>query len=56
VLSLLPVVLGVGMYMVSPEGISVLWTRPLGLKLLYAAIGMDALGAIVIRKIVAIRI
>jgi len=56
VLSLLPVVLGFGMYLVSPEGISVLWTRPVGLKLLYTAIGMDALGAIVIRKIVAIRI
>jgi tight adherence protein B len=56
VLSLLPVVLGVGMYIVSPEGISVLWKRPVGLKLLYAAIGMDVLGAIVIRKIVGIRI
>jgi tight adherence protein B len=56
VLSLLPVALGLGMYLVSPEGISVLWTRPVGLKLLYAAIGMDVLGAIVIRKIVGIRI
>jgi len=56
VLSLLPVALGLGMYIVSPEGISILWKRPIGLKLLYAAIAMDVLGGIVIRRIVGIRI
>ncbi len=56
VLSLLPVVLGVAMYVVHPEGISVLWTRPVGLKLLWTAIGMEVVGALVIRNIVRIRV
>jgi len=50
VLSLLPLALGLGMYSVSPEGISLLWKRPIGLKLLYTAVGMDILGALVIRR------
>ena len=56
VLSILPVALGVGMYLANPDGISILWKRPIGLKLLYAAIGMDIAGSLVIRKIVGIRI
>jgi len=56
ILSLLPVALGLGMYFVNPGGMSVLWTRPLGLKLLYTAIGMDIVGALIIRKIVSIRV
>jgi tight adherence protein B len=56
VLSLLPVVLGLLLYLLNPDGISMLWTRPLGLKMLYTAIGMDTAGALIIRKIVAIRV
>jgi len=56
ILALLPVVLGFGMYMVHPEGISLLWTNPTGLKLLYAAIIMNVLGAFVIRKVIRIRV
>ena len=56
VLSLLPVLLGLGMFLVSPEGISLLWKRPVGLKLLGAATCMDVLGAFVIRRIVSIRV
>jgi tight adherence protein B len=56
ILSLLPVGLGLAMYFVNPEGMSVLWTRPIGLKLLYTAIGMDVAGALLIRKIVNIRV
>jgi tight adherence protein B len=56
ILSLLPVVLGIGMYFVNPEGMSVLWTRPIGLKILYTAAGMDIVGALIIRKIVAIHV
>jgi tight adherence protein B len=56
ILSLLPVALGVGMYFVNPDGISVLWKRSIGLKMLYTAIGMDIVGALIIRKIVAIRV
>jgi tight adherence protein B len=56
ILSLLPVVLGSGMYFVNPEGMSVLWKNPTGLKLLYASAGMDIVGALIIRKIVRIRV
>jgi len=33
-----------------------LWTNPTGLKLLYTAIVMNSLGALVIRKVVRIRV
>jgi len=56
ILSLLPVGLGLAMYFVNPDGMSVLWKRPIGLKLLYAAISMDIVGALIIRKIVRIRV
>jgi tight adherence protein B len=52
ILSLLPVVLGIGLYFVSPDTISVLWTRAIGVKLLYTAAGMTIAGALIIRKIV----
>jgi len=56
ILSLLPVALGTGMYFVNPDSMSVLWKRPAGLIILYTAIGMDIVGALIIRKIVAIRV
>ena len=56
ILSLLPVGLGLAMYLVNPDGMSILWKRPVGLKLLYTAIGMDIVGALIIRKIVRIRV
>jgi tight adherence protein B len=56
VLSLLPVGLGLCMYFVNPDGMSVLWKHPLGLKMLYAAIGMDIAGGLIIRKIVRVRV
>jgi tight adherence protein B len=56
ILSLLPVALGLAMYLVHPEGISLLWTHPTGLQLLYTAIVMNVLGALAIRKIVRIRV
>jgi tight adherence protein B len=56
ILALLPVALGFAMYMVHPEGISILWTNPTGLKLLYAATVMNVLGALVIRKVIRIRV
>jgi tight adherence protein B len=52
ILSLLPVVLGFALYLISPETISVLWTRPIGVKLLYTSAGMTIAGALIIRKIV----
>jgi tight adherence protein B len=56
VLSLLPVGLGLAMYFVNPDGMSILWKRPIGLKLLYTAVSMDVIGGLIIRKIVRIRV
>ena len=56
ILSLLPVVLGIGMYFMNPDGMSVLWKRPVGQKMLYTAVCMEVIGALLIRKIVSIRI
>lgn len=52
VLSLLPVVLGVALYFLNPEMMSVLWTNPLGVKMLWTAFGMMVVGGLIIRKIV----
>lgn len=52
ILSLLPIILGLGLYLISPETISVLWTRSIGIKLLYASVGMTIVGGLIIRKIV----
>src|SRR5207248_4783830 len=56
ILSLLPVVLGVLLYLVNPDHMSVLWKRPVGLKLIYTAAVMTTIGALIIRKIVRIRV
>ena len=52
VLTFLPLTLGVLLYIVNPDLMSVLWHKPLGIKLIWAAIGMTILGGIVIRQIV----
>jgi tight adherence protein B len=54
VLALLPVVLGIAIYFVNPEMMSVLWKRPIGIKLLCASAGLTLVGGLVIRKIVDI--
>ena len=56
VLALLPVGLGVAMYLLHPEGISILWKRPIGLKLLYTGAGMNVIGGLIIRHIIRIRV
>ena len=52
VLSFLPLILGIGLYIINPENMSMLWKRELGIKLLYASGIMTTLGALIIRKIV----
>lgn len=52
ILTLLPIALGVGLYIVNPETMSLLWRRPIGIKLLYAAVGMLVTGSLIIQKIV----
>lgn len=56
ILSVLPVALGLGMYLLNPGGMSVLWTTRIGLKMLYTAAAMIVVGCLVIRKIVSIRV
>ena len=52
ILSFLPLVLGVALYLINPESMSLLWTRAIGIKLLYASATMTIIGALIIRKIV----
>jgi tight adherence protein B len=52
ILTLLPVVLGILLYLVNPETMSLLWKRQLGLDMLYASFGMTVIGGLIIRKIV----
>lgn len=52
ILTLLPVVLGMLLYMVNPDLMSNLWKKDIGVKLLYAAGVMIVIGGMIIRKIV----
>jgi tight adherence protein B len=52
VLTLLPVILGIALYFVNPEMMSILWKNPLGIKLLWSASIMIVIGGLIIRHIV----
>ena len=52
VLSFLPLVVGILLYFVNPKMMSVLWTRDIGIKLIYGAVIMTTIGTLIIRKIV----
>ena len=52
ILSFLPIVLGIGLYFLNPDTMSLLWKRELGIKLLYAGGTLTVVGALIIRKIV----
>ena len=54
VLTCVPVVLGFGMFLVNPQMMSVLWHRPIGIKLIWIAAGMTTLGGFIINRIVDI--
>lgn len=56
ILSVLPVVLGFLLYLVNPEHMSILWKREVGLQLMYASAIMTVIGALIIRKIIRIRV
>jgi tight adherence protein B len=56
VLALMPVGLGFLMYLMRPEVMSLLWTRPQGRKMLYVGLGLMAIGGLIIRKIVRVRV
>jgi tight adherence protein B len=52
----LPLGLGSLLFLIKPEVISLLWLRPLGIKMLYAGAVMITIGSLIIRKIVRIRV
>lgn len=52
ILTGLPIVLGCALYFISPDMMSLLWKREIGVKLLWAASGMIVVGGLIIRKIV----
>ena len=54
ILTALPIALGVGIYFVDPQMISILWHRAIGIKLMWAAAGLILIGGFVIHKIVDI--
>ena len=54
ILTALPIVLGLGIYFVDPQMISILWHRAIGIKLMWAAAGLILVGGFVIHKIVDI--
>ena len=56
VLSIMPVGLGILLYLIKPDVISLLWTKPFGVKMLYTGAIMITIGALMIRKIVSIRV
>jgi tight adherence protein B len=52
VLTFLPIILGIALYCVNPDMMSMLWKRDIGIKLLWAASIMIIIGGLIIRKIV----
>ncbi len=52
ILTILPVALGLGLYIINPDTESLLWKREIGVKLLFAAGGMMVVGTLIIQKIV----
>src|SRR6202000_2364818 len=56
ILSFLPVVLGIALYFVDSDHMSLLWKRDIGGKLLYGSAAMTIIGALIIRKIVSMEV
>ncbi len=56
ILTALPIVLGFMLYLINPASMSLLWTREIGIKLLYAASAMIVVGGIIINKIVSMEV
>ncbi|HWC98097.1 MAG TPA: type II secretion system F family protein [Candidatus Sulfopaludibacter sp.] len=52
ILAGLPVFLGILLYFVNPENMSLLWRRSVGIKLLETAAVMETIGLLIIRKII----
>ena len=53
---MMPIIFGFGFYVVNPERMSILWQRPLGIKLMWTAATMEFIGAMIIRAIIRVRV
>jgi tight adherence protein B len=56
VLTILPIALGFGLYLLNPENESLLWRRELGVKLLIGAVCSLIIGTALIQKIVRMKV
>jgi tight adherence protein B len=56
ILSLMPPILGFALYMVNPSAMSLLWTREAGRDMLYGSLTMTTIGALIIRRVIRIRV
>jgi tight adherence protein B len=56
ILGLLPFAVGAMLLLVNPKYIKVLWTDPLGVKMLWMALAMIIIGVIWLKKVIRIRI
>lgn len=56
ILTILPVALGVGLYIINPDTESLLWKRDIGIKLMFLAGGMLTVGTLIIQKIVRMEV
>jgi len=56
ILMAMPIGIGLVIYKLNPDYISLLWTHPLGVKMLGAAIFFQVLGMLVIQKIVNVKV
>lgn len=54
ILTFLPVALGLAMYVLNPQFMSILWHRDIGIKLMWIAAGLIVFGGFVINRIVNI--
>ncbi|MGO9777617.1 MAG: type II secretion system F family protein [Terracidiphilus sp.] len=52
ILTLLPVLLGIALYFINPDMMSLLWKTPTGIKMLWTSFGMLVVGGLIIRHIV----
>jgi len=56
ILTILPMALGIGLYIVNPDTESLLWKREIGVRLLFIAGGMLVVGTMIIQKIVRMEV
>ncbi len=56
VLTVLPIALGIGLYILNPDNESLLWKRDIGIKLLIAAGSSLVIGTAIIQKIVRLKV